>query len=423
MTVITDEFSGRRRTAWLIVLLAFSVFLVISISVPVLASQWLRRSMRPLTSTAVSNQGTLALVQAGGETSAILETENGEFLGNGDSLITRDADSGALMINHPDSGELLLRGQLYANTDLLLEEASTSRFDLGNLPDRVILKLNEGRLRLSIPDKKDSVEYEVIVPQGRVIMSSPGEYAIHVSTDESQVSVLNGSATLISLQNEYLLLTASQRGVIPTVGQPDGPFATAQNLIKNGSFDDRLDHWVAKDWVVELEDQPNGETKIETFTGETSLRFIRPGAGHAETSVQQAINQDVTDFELLEIVVTLKIHGQTLWVCGTLGSECPITIRLEYEDDLGIVRTLEQGFYADGEVSELNPDSCQTCARPSNRHERVRPGRVVVKEIDVLESLKLHGVAPPSQLLSISISTAGHAFDSEVFDISLNVRE
>ncbi|MFT5193085.1 MAG: hypothetical protein ACI9EW_000469 [Cellvibrionaceae bacterium] len=423
MTVIIDEFSGRKRTAWIIVLLAFSVFVVTAISVPILVSSWLRRSMRPLISIAVSNQGTLALVLAAGETSAILETEAGELLVSGDSLITRDADSGTLIINHPDTEELLLRAQLYSNTDLLLKQALTPRFSVSSMPDRVMLQLNEGRMRLTIPDKKDEVVYEVTVPQGRVIMSSPGQYAIHVSDAESQVSILEGMATLMSESDNGLRLTAGQRGKLTAATKPSGPLATAENLIKNSSFNQQLDFWTSKDWIVELADQPMGETKIETFTGENSLRFVRPGAGHAETSVRQILNQDVTDYELLELIITLRIQGQSLWVCGTVGSECPLTFRLEYEDGFGAVRTLEQGFFADGEISPENPDICEFCVPPYNRHQRVQPGRIVVQEIDILQSLSLQGFSPPSQLRSITILAAGHAFESEVFDISLNAQE
>ena len=423
MTAENDDFAGRRRTAWMIVLLAFAVFLVIAISVPLLVSSWLRRSTRPLTTIAVANQGTLALVRPEGETSAILETEGGEFLGNGDNLITREADNGALIISHPDTQALMLRGQIYANTDLMLDVATTSRFGVGSLPDEIVLVMKDGRLRLTIPAEQAPIVYRIILPHGSAEFAGPGQYSIQVMDDEAQISIFDGYATLTGATGEELEMTSGQRGILTAEADPAGPFATSRNLIHNGNFNQGLDFWNSQEWFVELADQPTGETKIETFTGDASLRFIRPGAGHADTSVRQILNQDVTDYELLEVVLSMQIHGQTLWVCGQVGSECPLTVRLEYIDEQGIERTWEQGFYADGEISESAPDKCSTCTPPNNRHIRVQPGRVIIQEIDILQSLALQGFSPPTELKGISISAAGHAFDAEVFDIALNARE
>ena len=349
-----------------------------------------------------------------------METDNGLFVDGGDSLITQGADNGTLIITHPDSEELLLRGQLYANSTLILDHANTQRYGTSNLPDRIRLKLENGRLRLNLPLEKEPIIYEIEVPQGMLKLAGPGQFAIVTAAAETQVSVFEGYVTLTAESGTELEISHAERAILAEGADPAGPFATARNLIGNGNFDREFDGWIGQDWLIELEDQPMGETKLESFTGENSIRFIRQGAGHAETTIQQILDEDVTDFELLELVITLRIHGQTLWVCGQVGSECPLLIRLEYEDKLGVIRTWEQGFFADGEVSDTSPDSCQTCVLPSNRHRRVQPSRVLSQEINLLEALQGF---PPSQLRSISITAAGHAFDSEVFDISLNARE
>lgn len=368
-----------------------------------------------------SNQGSLALVEADGDTSAILETDHGLLVHNGDSLITQGANNGTLLITHPDSEVLLLRGQLYANSTLILQRASTPRYGMSELPDQVRLKLDNGRLRLDLPPENEQpVIYELEVPQGILELSAPGQYALVTTAAETQVSAFEGSVTLTAASGKKLAISDGERAILFDGGDPTGPYATSRNLVKNGSFDNGFDDWIVQDWIIELADQPAGETKLDVVRGEHAVRFIRPGAGHAETSVRQIIDQDVTDFELLELVITLRIHGQSLWVCGTVGSECPLLVRLEYEDALGVARIWEQGFFADGEVSTDYPDSCQTCSLPSNRHLRVQPKRILSQEINLIEALQGF---PPSQIRSLSISTAGHAFDSEVFDISLNARE
>ncbi len=403
----------------MVVLLAFAIFIAIAISIPLLISSLIRQSVRPMTSVAISNQGSLALVETNGDSSAILETENGMLVNWGDNLITQSADNGTIVITHPETEELIFRGQIYANTTLVLNEATTPRYEVNTLPDEVSLELKHGRMRVTLPQEKEPITYLLDVPQGQIELFGPGQFAVVASEEETQVSVFEGVAKLTS-SGSVLDLSRSERAILMEGVAPDGPYATSRNLITNGSFNAGLDHWIAQDWLIELADQPTGETKNETFTGDNSIRFIRNGVGAAETAIRQTIDEDVTDFELLELVMTLRIHGQTLWVCGTVGSECPLMVRLEYEDELGIVRTWEQGFFADGNVSESSPDSCQTCVLPSSRHQRVQPGRVIAEEIDLNEALQGF---PPSQIRSISVSSAGHAFDAEVFDIALNARE
>ena len=78
------------------------------------------------------------------------------------------------------------------------------------------------------------------------------------------------------------------------------------------------------------------------------VRFERVGLGHADGRMRQVLEQDVTDYSSLRLLVTLQIASQSLDVCGNRGSECPLTIQLDYEDQNGAARSWQQGFYAVG---------------------------------------------------------------------------
>src|SRR5690606_7113817 len=104
---------------------------------------------------------------------------------------------------------------------------------------------------------------------------------------------------------------------------PAGPTDAPRNLIRNGDFNDGITGWDAAVWFIQRGDQNTGETTITDLGGEKILRFHRIGEGAARTEIWQTIDQDVSDMESLQFLVTLQITAQSLEVCGQVGSECP----------------------------------------------------------------------------------------------------
>ena len=220
-----------------------------------------------------------------------------------------------------------------------------------------------------------------------------------------------------------LQLSTDQRAVTSADGSPIGPLDTERNLIVNGDFGRGQEKWVLLAPNVELNGQPETEVNFLTETDEPSISFRRVGIGHADAGMRQVVNQDVTDFESLQLLVSMEVSEQSLGVCGEQGSECPLIIRIEYVDINGVDQTWQQGFYSVGEISEVTPDVCVACAPPLNEHQQVSFNQLVFYESEnLLEKLGQVGILP-SQIKSITIIASGHTFDTEVVDVALNAKE
>jgi hypothetical protein len=157
--------------------------------------------------------------------------------------------------------------------------------------------------------------------------------------------------------------------------------------------------------------------------GEQVLRFHRVGEGAASTEIRQTIDQDVSDMESLQLLVTLQITAQSLGVCGQVGSECPLFVVLRYEDVYGSTRTWQQGFYAFGQpIPNFTPGFCTSCAPPLNDHVFSPLHELSSWESGNLVTLLAQQNMQPRRLLSLSLVAQGHTFETRVYDVSLVAR-
>jgi hypothetical protein len=236
--------------------------------------------------------------------------------------------------------------------------------------------------------------------------------------------VQEGRATVSAVVEEgirdVLDLIADQRGEIPTGAGPQGPLQTDRTLLVNGDFSEGKNGWTFFAWKIDQVNQTKGTTAVTYTFGEPRLHIIREGEGHADVRFRQAVQQDVTDLQELKIALTFRILGQSLAVCGTVGSECPLFIRINYVDTGGITQTWQQGFYATGEISEnTTPDVCMHCAVVQNIHQHVPLGQDYFYEVDFPTELARQGNLPPRLIESVEVVSSGHAFNVEVVNIDL----
>ena len=171
-------------------------------------------------------------------------------------------------------------------------------------------------------------------------------------------------------------------------------------------------------------DQPEGHIDVVEDDGESILYIIRDGLGHADVKVRQSVNQDVTDFNALNLQLTFRIAGQSLNVCGIQGSECPIFVRLNYVDQFGNKRTWQHGFYAQGNVvAGETPDICEFCSVVQSAHDLVALGQVQFYDVNLLDALARQSVPPISQIESVELVASGHSFEVEILQVALLAEE
>jgi hypothetical protein len=199
-------------------------------------------------------------------------------------------------------------------------------------------------------------------------------------------------------------------------------YVGARDLLsgRNGDFESPLeDTWtVYRDWYNPQED---GGAIIQMQLGDDQriVTFERAGESHAETGIRLAIDQDLRDVRSLRVRARVRISTQTLAVCGSVGTECPMMIRIYYLDqESGGVREWLQGFYTrEGEDEPY----CMVCRDWKPEHIRI-PQDVWYdyESPDLLPLLTALGMKPGA-LQSIEIYASGWTYGSAIDDIAILV--
>lgn len=412
---------NRERLAWFILLMSFAMCAVVSVATPLLARSALQNATQPLTLALQVNEGTARVVNTL-ETIAVFEGDPSFVLVPQSTIETEANDTATILVYESETEELLLsRFQIYGDTSLNLTQASTPRFaSISPTPNTLFLALSSGRLRMTVPENATrQFQIQVNTPHGVAVLGRGGQYLLEVTEDESHIIVHEGQAELASLETK-LSLQLGERGVMVVGGIPAGPFTTERNLIRNSDFSEGLAHWTIFPWNIELPDQPSGSAEVAVMAGEPTLHYLRDGEGHADTTTRQLIDQDVRDLTALQLEINLRIANHTVGVCGSLGSECPLAVRVGYEDVNGNEQSWQQGFYAVGQAGAPGtPDICQLCPAFWPSHHQITLGQFAFYRIDLLNALSQSGLLLPSHIKDIQLLAAGHSFDVEVIDIAL----
>ena len=417
-----NQFVGRQRLAWGILLAGLFVCLLISITIPLAASAYIQNATQDLNTIVQANQGTVGIDDESGVRRAVLAGDPGEVVEPESSILTDSTAIALLTISSPVDANILARFNVDANTAVHIREASTPRFNWSSAQNNLNFDIESGRTRLTLLESDSRpLTTNLSTPQGIVNIEEAGQYAIEVSNDATRVSVEEGAATLLA-NDSSLRISADERAEIPTGANPRGPLDPERNIVENGDFSEGFNHWSEYTWKVELEDQPKGSTDIVDVDGEPVLRFERSGVGHADARVLQSINQNIVDYDAIRLLLTMRIIDQSLGVCGIQGSECPLFVRVNYIDESGVSQIWQQGFYASGAVDDnLTPGACISCAVIQSNHESVPLGQEHFFQVDFRQDLAKQGALSPREIESIELIASGHSFTTEILDAAMIV--
>jgi hypothetical protein len=395
------------------------------IAVPVSASRILQNARQPLLMIIQANEGTIGLEDRDGRRPAVLAGDPPQEIEGTVNILTNTTDTALVNVHTPDQEQVLARFEVYENTSLEVLDAVAPRFGVSPEPYEMELNLKAGRLRINIPPRQGrTLIVRLLTPQVQdVLLREPGQYVLDADNTETWVAVQQGQA-LVEAAGASLALDTGQGSVIGLDSPPTGPLSNQRDLLTNGDFNNDLAGWDSLAWTIERDNQASGATRVLDERGEKVLNFHRVGEGAARAEVQQPLNQDVTAFESLEVVVTMQIVNQTLQVCGEVGSECPLFVVITYEDVYGTDRTWQQGFYAVGTATpNFTPGLCLTCGHPVTAHVQVPLGQLRSWESgNLLERLAQENVRP-RRIKSVSLVAQGHTFETQVLDVSLVAQE
>ena len=393
------------RLAWTVLLLAFTTFCVLAVSIPLSVRWYLLNAMIAKTTAVTSVRGTvLAETRKAGLPIPITDGNTTEV--EEATRITTDSTSQAILTFFNDSALTL-----YGETSVRIDYTRIRRFSLGHRPDTIIIKLERGRVRVA-PSGHSELLFEVHSPQA-VISLGEGSFSIEVNDEGTQVTARTGWAQLMAA-DEVVRLTTGERSMVPPGQAPSAPLPAEQDLLTDGDFSAPLDGM----WEVYKVEPPGGvvttSVKIVESDGYPALQFHSGGEDnlHSEIGIIQQVNESVQDFDSLRILLDVRLDQQSLPGGGTLGSEFPVMIHLAYKDADGNDRDWYHGFYY-----TPPPANWLLFNTFDNSSERIAHFLWYPYEsVNLLDSL---GTAKPVYIKYIRIYASGWIYDALVSDAAL----
>jgi hypothetical protein len=329
----------------------------------------------------------------------------------GTVVTTGATDQGALTLYDPgDEPIVLSQAQIYADSTVTLLRARSPRFNSSPLAHEVALRVTEGRVRISVASTGGRPTVVELETPHMTATLNEGSYEVRVHANFSELAVRDGDARVTSPSEETVDLGPSQRTIAQSESTTLRVLSAERNLLTNGQFQAPLsDGWEI--YQRDVQQEPPGTVEATTLEGRSAARFFRSGVGHVEIGIRQSIEYDVRDFASLVFHLSVQIRSQSLTGCGSLGSECPIMVRIDYKDTTGTDRVWFHGFYA-------------VAATPSNLtpewDEQIPAGTWFAFDSGNLIELFQE---PPAQIKTVTLYASGHSFDASVTDVELLAQE
>lgn len=396
--------------AWVVLLSAFAVFCVLAVTIPWAVLRYVEHSTAA-NHTEISTVSGISQVRERGQ--SIWLAVSGSRPVSAGSVIQTDTSGRSMLTVFDGNSEFVLATvHVFGSTQFTVEQSSTPRFSYSGQPNRVVISLAHGRLRLNPgPSPNRDLDLRVLVPSGEVVVYD-GSVALEVTADSAEVAVRGGRSLVRStLKAEELVLETGERAVIVSDGSIHGPMESGRNLLTNGDFGAGL----SLGWET-YNDQGgdggtvNGQALLLEDGGRRVLHLERLGdqSDHCETGVRQTLNRDVTDYVSLRIRADLRLLYQSLSGGGIQGSEFPVIIRLNYRDARGNLQWWYHGFFYE------NPSGF-----PTPNGEPIE--RNVWFAYESPNLMAAQGDLKPAYLESVQVYASGHDYQSQVADVQVVV--
>jgi hypothetical protein len=406
------------RLAWVVLLSSFFACIGLAVAVPLGIRYYVLHARVAQNVTLEVQRGPLRVTLAGRGEQFAIDGERGDIPER--TVVATDATAGRLVVHAPQPDRpVIATAQLYESTEAVLASARSPRFSASRLPHEVALEVRAGRVRVSASnDDSRPTVVEVQTPHGLATLRG-GRFTIEVNQETTHITVQEGLAEFTSEAGLTIQLDPAQRARATSDGVT-GPLPAARDLIVNGDFADPLDKgWTSYSRDIQIEGESGGEVQRTEIEGRPVIVITRRGTGHAETGLNQRIRTDIRDFNSLQLHLLLRIEEHNVPVCGSLGSECPVMVRIAYEDADGTDQEWLQGFYSLPDTSTPgNPSFCVTCSA-RNEHIQVPEDTWYSYDSPNLIPLMSQDDRAPTLIKSITVYASGHTYQSTVDEVEL----
>jgi hypothetical protein len=448
-------------SAWVILLFAFVLFVVIAVVTMQLAWQAYNSAMRTQEGAMLRSHVAVGVLlqEPRSVTSRAIERlpENVDPC-PGQSDICIPLRSGDRVRTSPAAGygpvaSLVLPDtthiQLWAQdegSDIVYHTYQVSRWN--DLRQIVSLQQHSGYARYDVAQFQpyQKVEYNVVLPDGITVWMTPGgSYSVHVYTNDKfnryEVAVRSGSVTVqradqtVSVADDELIVI-NQNGLIAN------PVAASWQLITDPDWQDisskdsgttTVGGWnefrraEAPNMRV---DEQNGRLSVvqgcspespDLCSADEQVRVLRLRRDGNQTrpfavGVEQTLDADVSEYTSLRLTAWVRVLTQTVPVDGIAGSECPVMFTLVYKYISPADEQLERNFclYAFKSEDTLVTDTGRI------RYRALPPFEWYRLDVDLREDeyLKL-----ARYLQSMRIEARGNDYMAEITDLALIGRQ
>lgn len=420
------------RLAWLVILISFAFFCMLLIVIPVAVQYVVRYTPVWEQACLESTLGTTLLYTADtGEPKAITVKTNSnatpdtnmlatcDKVNENDRIVAVNDTQGSLEListEKPDANEVLGSVQLYSNTNLRVVRIRRPWFKRSSEPYQVRLRLEAGQADF-FTNSGDSrrVQVEVETPHGLVSLTA-GSYWILVDDDRTEVGTHTGVANLQHADGQQLTVNMGLHAWMTTAELAQEAVATEQNLLRNGAFTVQpvSDFWSS---YAVADNVTRGQVRFDKRDGRNVAYFIRQGEDHFhnEVGIQQTVNKAVNIYKTLVLQMNVNILFQSLSGGGSVNTEFPVRVEIDYTDVYGKDLQWGYGFYyrdpegnnpqVPGEVGSKIPQAQWYHYRSDN----------------LIDMLDKRGTKP-ARINSIRIYGSGWNYQSMVSDVYLNTR-
>ena len=413
------------KFAWRITLAAFTLFLLLCGSVAYSVYWFVFLSYVPIDVALEASRGTIQVTQPTSE-EAIAVTDYRPGIEAGMTIQTDSVSQGTLTFSDARTGEPIASVTLFRDSQVELTEARGPRFRPNRSPYIIQASNQVGHtdtLMLEPADNR-SVAFDLTTPQTIIRFSGPGLYVVNTTEQETIITTREGLAFIRGqrVNSPVAHLESGERMTVATGHDPLGIPDQVENLLIDSLFDENF----AETWDFYNDREPPGQAYNMVFEGRRVTAIDRSQEqyqgqelGHAETGLVQFLNADVSDYRSLEIRATFYVAEQSLSTCGIAGSECPMMVRMVYQDERGVQRVYIHGFYANHDPGLGYPLACDTCR---TEHERIAFNTWYTFESGNLMTLLPSGQRPRF-IDQVSFYASGHAYLTYISEMSLLTEE
>jgi hypothetical protein len=212
---------------------------------------------------------------------------------------------------------------------------------------------NGGTSRLSIGTTWEARGLVAATPHGRVRIDPESRVRLELDAERLRVVVNEGRAA-VEAAGESVELRQDDLVESTASGGPGAPRTALENIVADGGFERAIDgsKWrrrvdIPGDAVGIV--RPQAEVQRLDDGQTTAVRIVRLDSESrpADLILEQLLgDRDASGASHLAVRARLRVHQQSLPLCGTRGTECPVILKLVGETESGAEHDWRVGFYA-----------------------------------------------------------------------------